>query len=120
MQGYALSNSSDSVGHNPGAVLPDGVPGGWKYIFQGWHTTTGGYRDTMDFAFSTLAAGGDDTPATTIRAFNVANIHGALGDHGQSYKSLMFMIRALASSNQWPAKNGPPAILHGCGKPIPL
>ena len=89
---------------------PPPPPPGRRYIFQGGHVTTKGYHDTMDFAIAAVA-GADGKPASSLRAFNVANIHGALGDHGQSYKTLVFMLKALGYT-------GVPKILHGCGKPI--
>jgi len=75
---------------------------------QGKHTTTKGYVDTMDFAIAIEPAGG-----CRIRAFNVADIHGALGDSGQSYFSLLFMLDKIDPSAK------APTIVHGCGKDGP-
>ena len=46
---YTYVTSPDAAGHNPSDDLtPYGIP--WDYIFQGTHTTTGGYVDTMNCA----------------------------------------------------------------------
>lgn len=48
-------------------------------------------------------------PGTTIiRLNNIPLIHGALGDNGQSYKSLHFMMNDIYPGSQL-------SIVHGCG-----
>jgi|AACY02.13.fsa_nt_gi hypothetical protein len=46
-----------------------------------------------------------------MRVMNVAGIHGALGDHGQSYKSIDYLANAV-----FDAKSSAKQIVHGCGK----
>ena len=46
---------------------------------------------------------------TILRLFNVADIHGALGDNGQSYKTLHFML-----ADVFP--NVTMRVVHGCGE----
>ena len=97
---YNYSTGPDAAGHNPGdSLLP--YPIKWDYIFQGTHTTTGGYVDTLNFNL----ARADATGATTLRIFSISNVHGSLGDNGQNYKNIAFL-----------PVDGRGAIVHGCGK----
>jgi len=45
----------------------------------------------------------------TLRAFSSSGIHGALGDNGQNFKTLAFMIKEV-----YPQAES--TIVHGCGK----
>ena len=106
---FTYVTGPDSSGNNPEDDLREyGIA--WDYILQGTHTTyPGKYRDTIDLAIykgevDDDGTGEEDQPKSaasnkaagdesfTIRAFNIANIHGALGDHGQSYKSLDYLV----------------------------
>merc|ERR1740117_1392708 len=93
-------------GQNPGDDLtPYGIP--WQYVFQGTHKTTGGYVDTIDFNIKKDTAG----TGSILRASTVSGIHGALGDNGQTYKTIAFIKSYLA-----PEKEAILTIVHGCGK----
>ena len=71
------------------------------YIFQGHHNTSGGYVDTLNFNLKPTADG------HLLRMFSVSNIHGALGDSGQNYKTLAFILEGRANT-----------VIHGCGKGV--
>ena len=77
------------------------------YVRQGTHKTTGGYVDTLDFNVQENAAGDQ----SQVRIFSVSNIHGALGDNGQNYKTLSTIRDALA-------KGADLNIVHGCGSKV--
>ena len=49
-----------------------------------------GYVDTLNFNIK------QDGDTMTLRLFSISNIHGALGDHGQNYKTLSVLLKALA------------------------
>ena len=96
---YTYVTGPDSSGNNPEDDLRQ-YNISWDYILQGTHTTyPGKYRDTIDLAIykgekasKTKLTDKTQDEEFTIRAFNIANIHGALGDHGQSYKSLDYLV----------------------------
>ena len=71
------------------------------------HTTTGGYVDTIDFNVKNKQAG----PMTTVRLFSISNIHGALGDNGQSFKNIKYLI-----DHTLPDASPNLKIVHGCGQ----
>ena len=107
--GFTYSNKPDTAGHNPGDDLtPYGIP--WQYIFQGTHTTAGGYIDTVDF---NVKADKTDASTVTLRVGSVSGVHGSLGDNGQNYKTIAFFAKNTFSGSgltytmqsQW-----------GCGK----
>jgi len=80
-----------------------------KFIVQGSHTTSGRkYVDTLNF--NIRASSGS---SSVLRAFSISNIHGALGDAGQNYMNLAFVLRALGADPSSATE------LHGCGKPTP-
>jgi len=106
---YTYSHAADSAGHNPSDNLTQ-YSIAWLYIFQGTHMTTGGYVDTMDFNIKKAGAN------TVIRVFSVSNIHGALGDGGQSFKNIKFLFDGIKPTGR--TTNGMPpeaSIVHGCG-----
>ena len=117
---FSYVTGPDSHGNNPSDDLtPYGIA--WDYILQGTHTTyPGGYVDTIDIAiFSEASAAvkqqarGKSDKATSefsLRAFNIAGIHGALGDHGQSYKSLAYMTKGAFGDDVKITK------VFGCGQ----
>merc|ERR1711934_952812 len=101
---YAYVTGPDKADHNPGDDLRKyGI--GFDFIFQGTHTTTGGYVDKIDFNLSPLKSGG-----CRMRASTISGIHGALGDNGQTYKTLMAMWEGRKKGETWSA-----AMVHGCG-----
>ena len=73
----------------------------WDYIFEGTHTTAGGYVDTLKFNIGRPAS---PDAGTTMRVFSLSRIHGALGDNGQNYKNIKYMI-----------ENHEAKIVLGCG-----
>ena len=95
---------------NPGDDLrPYNVtkPKNFKFIFQGRHDAPkykGPNADILDFAIYESGAG------SVLRMFSLSRIHGALGDHGQNYKTLAFLAQKLES-------NSKPTPVHGCGLP---
>ena len=74
-------------------------PIAWDFIFQGTHNTTGGYVDTLKF---NLARG--NASGTTLRVFSVSTIHGALGDNGQNYKNIAYLLEGHTGR-----------VVYGCG-----
>ena len=93
-----------AAGHNPGDDLRQyKIP--FQFVFQGTHTTAGGYVDTLDFNVRQNDAG----DSSTLRIFSVSNIHGALGDNGQNYKTIATIQESFMGTSS-------PQILHGCGK----
>ena len=97
---FAYVTGPDKAGHNPGdSLVPYNIS--WAYVFQGSHTTSGGYVDTLNFNLK------DASGITTLRMFSVSNIHSALGDAGQNYKSLAYMLEGRGLS-----------IVYGCGKGV--
>ena len=61
----------------------------------------GGYVDTLNFNIK------QDGDTTTLRLFSISNIHGALGDAGQNYKTLAYILEGRGLS-----------VVHGCGKGV--
>eukprot|EP01062_Namystynia_karyoxenos_P021857 TRINITY_DN18339_c0_g1_i2.p1 TRINITY_DN18339_c0_g1~~TRINITY_DN18339_c0_g1_i2.p1 ORF type:complete len:189 (+),score=54.08 TRINITY_DN18339_c0_g1_i2:81-569(+) len=98
------AHGPDAAGHNPSDDLrPYNVS--WQYIMQGTHKTSGGYVDRLDFNFQPTADNG-----TVVRVGSRSGIHGALGDNGQNYKSIAWMVNAAVGAEKQVA------IVHGCGK----
>jgi hypothetical protein len=96
----------DAAGHNPGDDLRQ-YKIDWQFAWQATHSTTGGYVDTVDFNVKPAAR----LSSSIVRASSVSNIHGALGDNGQNYKTLAYAIGALCPTSSCPLK-----IIHGCGQ----
>jgi len=87
----------DAHGHNPSDDLRQ-YNISWDFILQGTHTTYPGYYvDTLDFAIYHDADENKNQHSNaktfSLRAFNLAGVHGALGDHGQSYKSIAYLAK---------------------------
>mmetsp|Transcript_78559 Transcript_78559/g.139374 ORF Transcript_78559/g.139374 Transcript_78559/m.139374 type:complete len:217 (-) Transcript_78559:211-861(-) len=81
------------------------APEPWKFIFQGTHTTAGRhYNDTLNFNIRS----GEHTPSI-LRAFSISDLHGALGDSGQNFKNLAYLMKSLNISMQ------DVQLLYGCG-----
>jgi len=94
--------------HPPDDISSLNVPGGWQYIFQGKHRTSGrGYVDTLNFNIRLTSSG-----KSILRAFSISDLHGALGDAGQNYKTLAFLLKVLGIN---PSEA---TTLYGCGAPI--
>ena len=101
---FAYVNNTDAAGHNPGDNLtPYKIA--FDYIFQGTHKTTGGFVDTININIKRNEAG-----ETQLRLFSISNIHGALGDNGQTYKTILYLLQT--SGLIW----APVGIVHGCGQ----
>ena len=71
----------------------------------GTHTTTGGYVDTLNFNIAKADAKG----STTMRIFSISNVHGSLGDNGQNYKNIAFILEGRGAK-----------VVHGCGAAPPV
>lgn len=100
---FAYINDTDTAGHNPvDNLTPFHV--GYNYILQGTHTTTSGYVDTININIK-----GASGATTQARLFSISNIHGALGDNGQNFKSLAFLLQTSG------LEIGPMDVVHGCG-----
>jgi len=102
IKSYLESGGSDGlfsyVDKGLGGALPDGVPGGWKSIFQGKHQTfIKKYNDTLNFAVR----------PGVVRVFSISEISGALGDMGQNRRTVTMLAEDL--------KFGPMSVLFGCG-----
>ena len=99
---YSYVSGPDPAGHNPTDDLrPYNLT--QKFILQGQHKTTGGYVDTINQYVYTTADG-----QSGVRSFSISNIHGALGDDGQSYKNLAYLNKQMPTPCTL-------KILHGCG-----
>jgi len=104
---YAYVNSSDAAGHNP-SDIPDSSP--FDYIMQGTHITTSGFVDKIDMWLRHGTGFGREY--TSIRAFSSSGIHGALGDNGQNYKNIDYLLEnALGDYGTVFRK-----ITYGCGQ----
>lgn len=82
-------------------------PAAFQYIFQGDHNAPkffGQHADILDFSIAKASSG------STLRMFSLSRIHGALGDHSQNYKNLVFLSKNFSIASKAPAR-----ILHGCG-----
>jgi len=101
---YDYVQGPDAAGHNPGTDLRSKNII-WKWIFQGRHTTIGGYVDVLDFNIKESP----NTGSSIITMFSSSGIHGALGDNGQNYKSLSRLARDLGFPTDY-------LVLYGCGK----
>ena len=98
----------NAAGQNPGDKLPTNIPGlDFRYIFQGTHATTGGFVDTIDFNIEDRGAAG-----MFLRAFSRSGIHGALGDNGQNYKNVQYLLKAV---NKDHTIFGAGVVKYGCG-----
>lgn len=107
---YAYIDGEDAMsGENPSDDVRDfnsTPPRPYTFILQGSHTTTGRhFVDTLNFNFR--PGHGDNT--TSMILFSMSKIHGALGDAGQNYKTLIYLING-AGMNREDAH-----IVHGCG-----
>eukprot|EP00658_Telonema_sp_P-2_P003791 TRINITY_DN1141_c0_g2_i1.p1 TRINITY_DN1141_c0_g2~~TRINITY_DN1141_c0_g2_i1.p1 ORF type:complete len:206 (+),score=53.14 TRINITY_DN1141_c0_g2_i1:114-731(+) len=101
---YTYVTGKGPGGQDPGDDLRHfGIA--YQFIFQGSHTTTGGYLDTIDFNIRK-----DSGTGSIIRIFTISDIHGALGDNGQGYKNVAYMM------GQVQILKGTAQIFHGCGK----
>lgn len=80
----------------------------YKFIMQGTHTTSGRqYKDTLNFNIRE----GSNASSAILRAFSISDLHGSLGDAGQNFKTLSYMLDAIG------VDRGGVKILHGCGAP---
>jgi len=110
---FAYSSGPDSAGHDPSPDLrPYNISA--KYIFQGTHKTIGGYVDTLDFAVYAdgPSTRNEGTATSRVRAFSVSDVHGALGDGGQNYKTLAYLFDSISTSFVCDELS----VVHGCGK----
>lgn len=99
--GFSYVTGPDDAGHDPSDDLRK-YNITWKYVLQGQHNTYGHYTDTLNFNVFESGHG-----LTGIRAFSISNVHGALGDNGQNYKTLAYMLRGMFGELQ---------IVYGCGE----
>ena len=100
----AYRTGEDAAGHNPGDDCRE-YHNGYDFVLQGSHTTTSGFVDTLDFNFKTRSAKGG---AITLRAASISDIHGALGDNGQNYKTLSYIAGQLVPQADV-------RVVYGCG-----
>lgn len=107
---FTLSDKPDAAGHDPSDDLRQ-YNLTQKFIFQGTHTTTGGYVDTLNFVVSRH----EESKQVVIRAFSISNIHGALGDGGQNFKTLKYLSDSLGKQTDGDICEDI-QIVHGCGK----
>lgn len=104
---FGYRTGKDAAGHNPGDDLREyGIA--WDFILQGSHTTTGRYVDTLNFNIKKPSSKGGPI---TLRAASVSDIHGALGDNGQNFKTLAYMVAHL----QPQLSRADIKVVHGCG-----
>jgi len=103
----AYRTGKDGAGHNPGDDVRQ-YKNAWDFILQGSHTTTGGFVDTLDFNIKKPSSKGGPI---TLRAASLSDIHGALGDNGQNFKTLSSMVAQLHPQ----LSRADMRIVHGCG-----
>lgn len=110
---FKYVHSADKAGHNPSDDLT-AYPIPWNYVFQATHKTAGGYVDTLNFNLRE-----DPYPPirgasnAVLRIFSVSNIHGALGDNGQNYKTIEYLVAHSMLGKAFGA--GDLIVRHGCG-----
>ena len=110
---YEYVHSADKAGHNPSDNLTE-YPIPWNYIFQARHTTAGGYVDTINLNLREDPYPPIGGPSNAVlRIFSVSNIHGALGDNGQNYKNIQYLIANSFLDKAFGA--GDLIVRHGCG-----
>jgi len=108
LQSYLENGGADGlfayVGGSGGLNMPAAHGSTWDSIFQGTHTTIQArYVDTLDFAIRSAEDGG-----STVRAFSISNIAGALGDEGQNRRTISLMGQDLGLGSM--------EVLFGCGE----
>jgi len=108
LQSYLEDGGADGlfayVGGSGGLNIPASQGSIWDSIFQGTHTTIKArYVDTLDFAIRSAKDGG-----STVRAFSISNIAGALGDEGQNRRTISLMGQDLGLGSM--------KVLFGCGE----
>jgi len=108
LQSYLEDGGADGlfayVGGSGGLNIPAAQGSTWDSIFQGTHTTIKArYVDTLDFAIRSAKDGG-----STVRAFSISNIAGALGDEGQNRRTISLMGQDLGLGSM--------KVLFGCGE----
>jgi len=92
------------VGGSGGLNIPAAHGSTWDSIFQGTHTTIQArYVDTLNFAIRSAKDGG-----STVRAFSISGIAGALGDEGQNRRTISLMGQDLGLGSM--------EVLFGCGE----
>jgi len=79
-----------------GSLVPLGSPMGVHYIGQTFHTTVGGYTDTINFNIRTLPSG-----QLMIRAHSRSQIGGAFADNGQNYKNIVGLMQDAFGSGSF-------------------
>jgi len=110
---FEYVDSPDKAGHNPSDNLTS-YPIAWNYIFQARHTTTGGFTDTLNFNLRQDPYPPIKTPSSAVlRIFSVSNVHGALGDNGQNFKSIDYLMANSMVRKTFGA--GELIVRHGCG-----
>lgn len=108
----------NAAGQNPGDKLPTNIPGlNFRYIFQGTHATTGGFVDTIDFNIEdrpevSVYARSQGAAGIFLRVFSRSGIHGALGDNGQNYKNVQYLLKAADPDH---TIFGAGVVKYGCG-----
>ena len=104
----AYVTGADAAGHNPGDDCRE-YHNGYDFVLQGSHTTTKGFVDTLDFNIKTPSTKGG---AITLRAASISGIHGALGDNGQNFKTLSYIVGQL----QPQLSKSDVRVVYGCGQ----
>jgi hypothetical protein len=108
----AYRTGPDAAGHNPGDdVRQYNTP--WDFILQGSHTTSGGFVDTLNINVKKQSSPGGPI---TLRAASTSDIHGALGDNGQHFKTLSYMVAQLRPQ----LSSEDMKVVHGCGSSADL
>eukprot|EP00933_Yihiella_yeosuensis_P052770 TRINITY_DN5088_c0_g2_i1.p1 TRINITY_DN5088_c0_g2~~TRINITY_DN5088_c0_g2_i1.p1 ORF type:complete len:195 (+),score=29.73 TRINITY_DN5088_c0_g2_i1:47-631(+) len=79
----------------------------WKYIVSGTHTTS--KRKYVDMLKFNIRANDDDSGGSYLRAFSISETPGALGDNGQNYKNLKFLVDSMKLKSSV-------KVIDGCGK----
>ena len=101
---FTFSSGPDAAGHNPSDDLRQ-YNISYAFVFQGTHSTTSGYIDTLNFNVQSSTT---KTGSSVVRGFSTSNIHGALGDGGQNYKTFDYMFSKAFSQSAID-------IVYGCG-----
>mmetsp|Transcript_9878 Transcript_9878/g.20704 ORF Transcript_9878/g.20704 Transcript_9878/m.20704 type:complete len:230 (+) Transcript_9878:41-730(+) len=108
--GFAYVTGPNAAGENPGDDLRQynsTPPRPFEFILQGTHTSLlKKFVDTLNFNIRPDSA----TTGSVLRMFSSSGIHGALGDQGQNYKSLVYVVDSLGFD-----RSSLSAPLYGCG-----
>mmetsp|Transcript_62863 Transcript_62863/g.142073 ORF Transcript_62863/g.142073 Transcript_62863/m.142073 type:complete len:255 (+) Transcript_62863:71-835(+) len=107
---FAYVSGPDAGGNNPpdnitSFNIATGAGGKWLFMVKGTHTTfKARYVDELNVAIRTAPGGG-----SVLRLFTASGVHGALGDGGQTFKTLAYLSKGVLGDAAVPMP------IWGCG-----